>query len=46
MFSLSLGNSSSKYFDYTTMGKSEAKIMCARSSISKGLILTALLALR
>ena len=29
MFSLSLGNSSSKYLDYTTTGKSEAKIMCA-----------------
>jgi hypothetical protein len=30
MFSLSLGNSSSKYLDYTTTGKSEAKIMFAR----------------
>ena len=32
MFSLSLGNSSSKYFDYTTMGKSQAKIMRADST--------------
>jgi hypothetical protein len=40
MFSLSLGNSSSKYFDYTTMRKSEAKRMCPRSSTEKSLILT------
>ena len=39
MFSLSLGNSSSKYFDYTTTGKSEAKIMFAGSNIRKALIL-------
>jgi hypothetical protein len=30
MFSLSLGNSSSKYLDYTTMRKSEAKRMRVR----------------
>jgi hypothetical protein len=36
MFSLSLGNSSSKYFNYTTMRKSEAKRMLA----GKLLILT------
>jgi hypothetical protein len=40
MFSLSLGNSSSKYFDYTTMRKSEAKRMCAGSFIGKTLLLT------
>lgn len=45
MFSLSLGNSSSKYFDYTTTGKYEAKIMCAQSTIRKGLILTLCFAL-
>jgi hypothetical protein len=39
MFSLSLGNSSSKYFDYTTTGKSEAKIMFADSHIGKRLML-------
>ncbi len=40
MFSLSLGNSSSKYFDYTTSVKSEAKkIMPVRSNIRKVLIL-------
>jgi hypothetical protein len=39
MFSLSLGNSSSKYLDYTTMRKSEAKIMRADSTIGKRLIL-------
>lgn len=39
MFSLSLGNSSSKYFDYTTTGKSEAKIMFADSDIGKRLIM-------
>jgi hypothetical protein len=44
MFSLSLGNSSSKYFDYTTMRKSEAKRMFAGTFISKGLILTAAVA--
>src|SRR5215213_7275906 len=44
MFSLSLGNSSSKYFDYTTMRKSEAKRMCAGSFIGKFLILTVALA--
>jgi hypothetical protein len=40
MFSLSLGNSSSKYFNYTTMRKSEAKRMAAGK-----LLLLALLAL-
>jgi hypothetical protein len=40
MFSLSLGNSSSKYFDYTTMRKSEAKRMCAGSFTGKSLLLT------
>lgn len=40
MFSLSLGNSSSRYFDYTTMRKSEAKRMCAGSSFRRGLLLT------
>src|SRR5215207_2450150 len=40
MFSLSLGNSSSKYFDYTKMRKSEAKRMCAGSFIGKFLLLT------
>jgi hypothetical protein len=40
MFSLSLGNSSSKYFDYTTMRKSEAKRMWVRSFIGKFLLLT------
>ena len=40
MFSLSLGNSSSKYFNYTTMRKFEAKRMFAGSSIGKFLILT------
>ena len=40
MFSLSLGNSSSKYLNYTTMRKSEAKRMCAGSFIGKGLIAT------
>jgi hypothetical protein len=40
MFSLSLGNSSSKYFNYTTMRKFEAKRMFASSSKSKLLILT------
>jgi hypothetical protein len=40
MFSLSLGNSSSKYFDYTTMRKSEAKRMHAASFIGKFLLLT------
>jgi hypothetical protein len=39
MFSLSLGNSSSKYFDYTTMRKFEAKIMFAGSFIGKGWML-------
>jgi hypothetical protein len=34
MFSLSLGNSSSKYFDYTTMRKFEAKRMCTRGLIT------------
>jgi hypothetical protein len=34
MFSLSLGNSSSKYFDYTTMRKFEAKRMYARALIT------------
>jgi hypothetical protein len=43
MFSLSLGNSSSKVFDYTTMRKSEAKRMWARSLIGKGLLLTVVL---
>jgi hypothetical protein len=43
MFSLSLGNSSSKYFDYTTMRKSEAKRMRAGSFITRGLILTLVL---
>jgi hypothetical protein len=38
MFSLSLGNSSSKYFDYTTTGKSEVKRMFAGSSMRKALI--------
>jgi hypothetical protein len=38
MFSLSLGNSSSKYFDYTTTGKSEAKRMFVCSSMRKALI--------
>ena len=33
MFSLSLGNSSSKYLDYTTTGNSETKIMLAASDI-------------
>jgi hypothetical protein len=40
MFSLSLGNRSSKYFDYTTMRKREAKRMCAGSYIEKVLLLT------
>ena len=40
MFSLSLGNSSSNYFDYTTMRKFEAKRMLAGSFIGKSLILT------
>src|SRR6185503_12809190 len=44
MFSLSLGNSSSKYFDYTTMRKFEAKRMCAGTLIGRGLILTLALA--
>jgi len=44
MFSLSLGNSSSKYFDYTTMRKFEAKRMCAGTLICRGLILTLALA--
>jgi hypothetical protein len=44
MFSLSLGNSSSNVFDYTTMRKSEAKRMWARSSIGKILLLTFALA--
>jgi hypothetical protein len=44
MFSLSLGNSSSKYLDYTTMRKSEAKRMCAASFTAKGLIATLVLA--
>ena len=44
MFSLSLGNSSSKYFDYTTMRKSEAKRMFAGPFIARGLILTLTLA--
>lgn len=35
MFSLSLGNSSSKYFDYTTMRKFGAKRMCAGSFIGR-----------
>jgi len=39
MFSLSLGNSSSRYFDYTPMRKAEAKRMSA-GSFAKGLILT------
>jgi hypothetical protein len=41
MFSLSLGNSSSKYFDYTTMRKFEAKRMRAGSFIAKGLLVVA-----
>lgn len=46
MFSLSLGNSSSKYLDYTTTtGKSEAKMMCVESTIRKGSILTLCFAL-
>ena len=49
MFSLSLGNSSSKYLNYTTMRKSGVKRMWTRSFIAKGLLLmvalTALLAL-
>ena len=45
MFSLSLGNSSSKYLDYTTTGKSQAKIMCADLAIRKGLTITLCLAL-
>src|SRR6185295_15836002 len=44
MFSLSLGNSSSKVFNYTTMRKSEAKRMFAGSLIGKILILTLALA--
>jgi hypothetical protein len=40
MFSLSLGNSSSNYFDYTTMGKFEAKRMFAGSINGRGLKLT------
>jgi hypothetical protein len=44
MFSLSLGNSSSKYLDYTTMRKSEAKRMCAAFFTAKGLIATLVLA--
>ena len=40
MFSLSLGNRSSKYFNYTTMGKPEAKRMFGRSFIGKILLLT------
>jgi hypothetical protein len=38
MFSLSLGNSSSKYFDYTTMRKSEAMRMFGGSLIAKILL--------
>jgi hypothetical protein len=46
MFSLSLGNSSSKYLNYTTMRKSEAKRMYAGCYMTKGLLLTlALMAL-
>src|SRR5215207_4368156 len=44
MFSLSLGNSSSKYFDYTKMRKSEAKRMFAGSFIGKVLLFTLALA--
>jgi hypothetical protein len=44
MFSLSLGNSSSKYFNYTMMRKLEAKRMCAGTFIGKALILTLALA--
>jgi hypothetical protein len=40
MFSLSLGNSSSTYLNYTTMRKSEAKRMWAGSFIGKFLLLT------
>jgi hypothetical protein len=36
MFSLSLGNSSSKYLDYTTTVKSEAKIMLNLEEVSTG----------
>ena len=39
MFSLSLGNSSSKYL-IIRRPESEAKRMCARSFIARGLILT------
>lgn len=39
MFSLSLGNSSSNYFNYTTMRKSEAKRMFAGSFRLKSLLL-------
>jgi hypothetical protein len=39
MFSLSLGNSSSKYFDYTTMRKSRTKRMWTGSFIGKILLL-------
>jgi len=42
MFSLSLGNSSSKYFDYTTMRKPEAKRMCAGSVIARELFVLVL----
>jgi hypothetical protein len=42
MFSLSLGNSSSKYFDYTTI---RGEVMFANSSIWKVLILTVSLAM-
>jgi hypothetical protein len=45
MFSLSLGNSSSKYLDYTMLGKSEAMNMCADSLTGKGLIFGLALAL-
>ncbi len=45
MFSLSLGNSSSKYLDYTTTGKSKAKFMFADATIRKGLTTTVCLAL-
>lgn len=41
MFSLSLGNSSSKYFDYTTMRKSEAKRMRVGSFIARSLTVLA-----
>src|SRR5436190_5466090 len=40
MFSLSLGNSSSKYFDYTTTRIIQGEIMFSRTAIVRHLIAT------